>query len=85
MLHNACLLAKIGADAAENEQKYSEILTQFRDVIGGISTPIGGIGTPLGGFGTPHGGISTPVGGDPSALSLKRLNVAMCLPKFCTC
>ena len=26
MLQNACLLAKIGADAAENEQRFAEIL-----------------------------------------------------------
>ena len=29
MLQNACLLAKIGADRAENEQHFAEILPKF--------------------------------------------------------
>ena len=32
MLQNACLLAKIGADTAENEQHFAEILLN-RDVL----------------------------------------------------
>ena len=32
MLNNAYLLAKNGADAAENDKKFAEILTKFRDV-----------------------------------------------------
>ena len=32
MLQNAYFLAKIGADTAENEQHFAEILSTFRDV-----------------------------------------------------
>ena len=32
MLKNAYLLAKIGADTAENEQTFADILRKFRDV-----------------------------------------------------
>ena len=36
MLQNAYFLAKIGADTAENEQHFAEILPVDRGVVGGL-------------------------------------------------
>ena len=38
MLKDAYSLAKIGADTAENELNFDEILTKFRDVSGGTTS-----------------------------------------------
>ena len=44
MLQNAYFVAKIGADTAENERTFADILTKFRDVMastsGGAHTPV---------------------------------------------
>ena len=41
MMKNAYLLAKIGADPAENEQRVAEMLTKFRAAARGVSLPEG--------------------------------------------